>query len=178
MRKRFDYPLFFLVAFLIGFSFLFLAGLSAPTSLQRFGTPNYYLFHQLVYGFLPAVILGFIAYRISLNFLKKYAIWLAVFNFLALFLVFLPKIGVSAGGATRWLNFGGFTVQPSEFLKITAILYLSAWIAPRLSEAKISGWKFAAKKGYHNIIYMLLPFLIFLGLILIALYFQRDISTL
>ena len=46
MKKHFNYFLLFLIVFLVGFSFLFFACLSAPASLQRFGNTNYYLFHQ------------------------------------------------------------------------------------------------------------------------------------
>lgn len=178
MKKHFNYFLFFLIIFLVGSSFLFLACLSASASWQRFGNTNYYLFHQLLFGLLPAIILGFVAYKIPLRFLKKWAFLLVLLNIAALFLVFLPKIGIKVGGASRWLNMGSFSFQPSEFLKITAILYLSAWIASKLSEANVSDWKSIAKKGYHNVIYILVPFIIFLGLISVALYFQRDASTL
>ncbi|MGA2417654.1 MAG: putative peptidoglycan glycosyltransferase FtsW [Candidatus Staskawiczbacteria bacterium] len=178
MKKHFNYFLFFLIVFTIGFSFLFFACLSASSSLQKFGNTNYYLFHQLLFGLLPAVILGFIGYKISLRFLKKWAFWLFLLNLFALFLVFLPKIGSKVGGASRWIGIGSITLQPSEFLKITAILYLSAWIASKLSEANVSDWKSITKKGYHNIIYILVPFAIFLGIIAVALYFQSDISTL
>jgi len=178
MKKHFNYFLFFLIVFLIGFSFLFLACLSAPASLQRYGNTNHYLFHQLLFGLLPGIILGFIAYKISLQFLKKWAFLLVLLNIIALFLVFLPKIGSNLGGASRWVGIGNFAVQPSEFLKITAILYLSAWISSKLSETNAKDWKSITKKGYHNIIYILAPFVIFLGLIAIGLYFQKDASTL
>lgn len=178
MRGKFNYYLFFLVVFLVCFSFLFFACLSASASLQRFGNTNYYLFHQFFFGLLPAIVLGLIAYKISLKLVKKWAPLLLILNFFALFLVFLPKIGGKAGGASRWINLGGLTVQPSEFLKITAILYLSAWIASKLSDVNASDWKSVTKKSYHNIIYILVPFLIFLGLIAFALFFQRDVSTL
>lgn len=177
-KRRFNYLLFFLIIFIIGFSFLFFACLSSLASMQRFGTTNYYLFHQLLYGLLPGLIGGFIAYKISLRFLKKWALLLVLLNIGVSFLVFLPKIGFSAGGASRWINLGIGSFQPSEFLKITAILYLSAWIASKLSEANVSDWKSITKRGYHNLIYILVPFLMFLGLIAIVLYFQRDASTL
>jgi cell division protein FtsW len=176
--KHFNYFLFFLVVFLLGFSFLFFATLSTEASFQRFGNTSYYFLHQLLFGLLPALVLGFIAYKVKLDFFKKWAFWLVIFNIAALFLVFLPVIGSKAGGATRWFDMGLFSIQPSEFLKITAILYLSAWIASRLSESNVSGWKSNAKKGYHNVIYIFVPFVIFLGLISVALYFQRDASTL
>jgi len=180
MKKNFNYFLFFVVSFLIGFSFLFFACLSSLASLQRFGNTNYYLFHQLFFGLLPGVILGFFAYKVSLQFIKKWAMLLVGLNLLALFLVFLPKIGINAGGASRWLSIGSITIQPSEFLKITAILYLSAWIASKLSDVDkgYSNWKSVAKKSYHNIVHVFIPFAVFLGLISVALYLQRDASTL
>jgi len=178
MKKKFNYLLFFLIVFMVGFSFLFLACLSAPASLQRFGNTNYYLFHQLLFGLLPAVVTGIIGYKISLKFLKKCAPVLVLLNLIALFLVFLPKIGTSAGGASRWLGMGIFRLQPSEFLKITAILYLSAWIASKLSEAKAGDWKSITKKGYHDVIYIFIPFIVFLGIIAVGLYCQSDASTL
>jgi len=178
MKKNFGQFLFIWVILVLGFSVLFFACLSAPASLQRFGNTNYYLFHQLLFGFLPAIVLGIIAYKIPLQFLKKWAPLLVLLNIAALFLVFIPKIGTSAGGATRWINLGGFTIQPSEFLKITSILYLSAWIASKLSESKTDNWKSAAHRGYRNFLYIFIPFIVFLGLITIALYFQKDASTL
>src|SRR3989344_2182246 len=178
MKKHTNYPLFFLVSALLGFSFLFFACLSAPASWQRFGNTTFYLYRQGFLGLLPGIILGFFSYKISINFLKKWAPVLFFLNFIALFLVLIPGIGIKAGGASRWINLGFASLQPSEFLKITAILYLSAWIASKLSETGASDWKSITKKGYHNIIYVLVPFVIFLGLIVIALFLQSDASTL
>lgn len=178
MKKHFNYFLFFLIVAILGFSFLFFATLSTPASLQRFGNSSYYFMHQLLYGFLPAIALGFIAYKIKLDFLRKLAFWLVIVNLAVCLLVFLPLLGLSAGGATRWLNLGAFSVQPTEFLKITAILYLSAWIASKLADENASGWKNRVQKSYHNIIYILFPFLVFLGLVSLVLYLQRDASTL
>ena len=178
MKKSFNYPLFFLIVFLLGFSFLFLACLSSSESLQKFGNTNYYLIHQLLSGLLPGLFLGFIAYKISLPFLKKTAPFLVLVNLVFLFLVFLPKIGLGGGGASRWINLGFASFQPSEFLKITAILYLSAWIASKLAESSSSDWRSVTKKSWHNVIYILFPFIVFLGLISTALILQRDASTL
>ena len=178
MKRSFNYFLFFLVVFLNVFGILFLATLSAPASLKQFGTTNYYLFHQLLYGLVPALILGFIAFKIPLHYVKKAAPWLVILNLLALGFVFLPFFGSRFWGAKRWLNFGFATIQPSEFLKISAILYLSAWISSRISDQKQKGWISMAKKGYYNLIHIFLPFLIFLGIVSVILILQPDISTL
>jgi cell division protein FtsW len=178
MKKKFNYPLFFLVAFLIGFSLLFFYTLSTPASIQRFGNPNYFFSRHLFFGFLPAIIAGIIAYKLPVNFIKKWSVWLVAINIFFLFIVFIPFLGITAGGATRWLNFKYFSVQPSEFLKMSAILYLSAWIASKLPENQVSGWKSVAKRSYYNFFYIFVPFLIFLGIITVALFFQSDASTL
>jgi len=177
MQRNFNYFLFLVVAFLVVFSFFFFACLSAPTSLQGFGNTTYYLFHQIISGLLPGIALGYAAYKISLPFLKKIAPWLLLSNIVLMFLVFVPKIGFSAGGANRWLNLGFGSLQPAELLKITAILYLSAWIASKLPEKSESNWLTSLKQSSHNFIYIFLPFVAFLGLIFIALYLQRDVST-
>jgi len=178
MKKHFNYPLFFLVAFLVGFGMLFLATLSALSSLRQFNTTNYYLIHQLIVGLLPGLILGFVAYKIPLHYLKRMVPIFLFLNLIALLLVFAPFIGSKFGGAQRWISIGKFTFQPSEFLKITAILYLSSWIASKLSDSRQKGWISIAKKSYHNVIQLFLPFIIFLGVISIILYLQPDISTL
>lgn len=177
MKKHFDYFLFVLSVSLVVFGFLFLACTSAPVSMRMFGNTNYYLVHQLIFGVLPAVILGIIAYKIPLRYFKKYSSALILLNFALLALVFSP-IGSKFYGASRWINVGKFTIQPSEFLKLAAILYLSTWIASKLSENKALDWKSGAKKGYHNLIYVFVPFILFLGAISIIMILQPDISTL
>ena len=42
-------------------------------------------------------------------------------------MIALPFIGHNAKGATRWLEFGGFTFQPSEYMK-PALVILVAWM--------------------------------------------------
>lgn len=178
MKRRFNYFLLFLVAFLVAFGFLFLSCLSSLESLSKFGNTNYYLLHQLLNGILPGIVLAFIAYKIPLHYVKKWAPVLVILNLGILALIFLPFIGLTLGGATRWFNIAGVAFQPSEFLKITAILYLAAWISSKLSETRTSGWKSNAKKGYHNLIHVFVPFIIFLAGISAILILQPDLSTL
>ena len=176
MKHRLNYFLFFLIVFILCFGMIFLACLSASASLQRFGNTHHFIFNQLING-LFAIALALIAYFIPLVFWKKWAPLLLFLNLIAMFFVFIPGIGIKAGGASRWFGVGFTSVQPSEFLKITSILYLSAWIASKLSDTNVSDWKSITKKGYHNLIYILFPFLIFLGVIFGALYLQSDVST-
>lgn len=177
MKKYFDYPLFFLTCFLMAFGLVFLACLSSFTSLQRYGNTSYYLMHQSVLAIL-ALVLGFIAYKIPLSFLKKWAPLFVFLSLIGLFLVFMPGIGTKIYGASRWITVAGHSFQPSEVLKITSILYLAAWVSSRLSEMGASDKKRGVIKKYHNFFHILLPFLIFLGTITMGLYLQKDATTL
>lgn len=48
-----------------------------------------------------------------------------------LFLVLIPGIGVNRGGAQRWINIGVTELQPSEFINILVIWYLSYVLSRR-----------------------------------------------
>lgn len=177
MKRAINYYFLGVSAILIVFGILFLANLSAPASLQIFGNTNYYLFHQL-YAIGIGLVLGFVAFKVPLYIIKKIIPALLVINLLLLVAVFLPMIGVKFWGAKRWINIGGSTFQPSEFLKITSVLYLAAWLSNRFSESSKQGF-FKRLKGVHGSFKkVFLPFLCLLAVISVILLFQKDLSTL
>ena len=102
-----DYFLIIPVAALVLLGILILASVSASLSQEKFGTPTFYLFHHLVYGLIPGILLGFAAYKIPLSRLKKWSPILLLANLFLLALIFVPKIGMTLGGARSWINFFG-----------------------------------------------------------------------
>ncbi|MDO8407810.1 MAG: FtsW/RodA/SpoVE family cell cycle protein [bacterium] len=112
--------------------------------------------------------LGFIALwaasAIPFALIKRAAPYLYVATLILTALVFLPGIGWSSGGATRWINLGFTTMQPSEFLKIGFVLAFAAWLAPRARQLK------DPKKG-------LMPFLAYTGASAALLLAQPNTST-
>lgn len=143
---------------LVIFGIIILTSVSSPLSQDKFGTPYYFLNHQLIYGLLPGLFLGFLAFKIKLETIKKWAPAILLANVILLVLVFLPVIGVEAKGASRWLNLGLISFQPSEFLKLTFVIYLASFLASKTRP--------------------FLAFLIVLGIISLLLIFQPDVSTL
>ena len=177
MQRHISYYLLALVVFLVGFGALFLATLSSLTSLNFFGNTNHYLFLHLA-KIMVGAVLCFIFFKIPLHLLKKAAPIVLLINLLFLAAAFIPEFGDRIKGATRWFSVGGFAFQPSEFLKITAILYLAALISNGFSENSNKGWIHTTKKGYTNFVRVFVPFLVLLGIISVILILQPDISTL
>jgi cell division protein FtsW len=173
MAKRPDYILLGIIATLIVIGILVLANVSAPLSLERFGTTYYFLKHQLLFGFLPGIILGFLTFKIPLKLFKKWAPILLLINLFLLAIIFLPGVGAELEGAARWLNLGPFSFQPSELLKLTFILYLAAWLASRVDTRKTGE---ECLKRIHGQTFV--AFSVIIIVISLLLIFQPDISTL
>ena len=52
-----------------------------------------------------------------------------IVSLILLALVFVPGVGKSNYGATRWIGFGSFTIQPSEIAKYGLILFIAGYFA-------------------------------------------------
>lgn len=83
------------------------------------------LFFGLVLG-LPALYIGM---RVPYEKWKKLALPLFIVSMLLTLGTFLPHIGYATNGSHRWINFFGFSFQPTELLKVGLVLYLSLWFA-------------------------------------------------
>lgn len=187
-QTRPDFVLLTVSAVLVVIGILTLASVSPTLSWQKFNNPFYFLFHQAGLGLLPGIILGYVAFRIDLGLLQKWAPWLLLANLLLLTLIFLPKIGVTVGGASRWLALGPVSFQPSEILKLTFILYLSAWLSSRTEKGKAEKKKNRKIKRADSVVgrastdkhfsKTLLGFLVIIGAVSLLLIFQPDVSTL
>ena len=85
---------------------------------------DFFLKRQLVWvglGVIALAVLSLVDYRLLIgNALPIFGL-----SLLSLVLVFVPDIGVKANESYRWLRIGGKMVQPSEFAKLTSILFLS-----------------------------------------------------
>lgn len=120
-------------------------------------------FTQLLLGLVPGA-LALLALRFSPpKFIEQAAMPFYLFCLGLTALVFTP-LGLTLGGATRWINLGFTTIQPSEFLKIGVVLMLAWW----LSRAK--GKLGDIRKG-------LIPFALIIGIPALLLLLQPNTST-
>ena len=120
---------------------------------------------QFVLGVIPGIIALVLLRLVPPNLLVKMAVPAYIAGLLFTALVFVPSLGVTANNAVRWLNFGFFTVQPSEFLKVATVLMLAAYLS------RVRGSLSDFRKG-------LLPLGAILALPAIIFVFQPNTSTL
>jgi len=158
-----DSFLFAITVILILGGLAILASASSDLGRIKFNDSYYYLKHQLLYGLSIGVIGFLIGYFLNYQNWKKVAIALLAINLVLLILVFTP-LGITSGGSSRWLTLGPIRFQPSELLKLSFILYLSAWLTGRAARAT-NFWN-----GYF-------PFLIICGVTAGLLVFQPATST-
>lgn len=159
-----DYVLLITIGILVVFGLIMVSSASVAISQENYHQSYYYLKNQLWHGLLPGVILGLAAFFIPYRWWKSLALPLFIITILTLILVFVPGLGVAHGGSSRWLNIGPFSPQPSEFLKLTFIIYLAAWLASK-------------EKAIKNFSESLVPFVILIGLVAILLLMEPDIGS-
>ena len=120
----FDYNLLFLVIFIIAFGLVMLYSATAFTaSLQEDGSA-YYLKRQLLFSVLGLGVMAVVTMMPTRVF-RKLSIPALLGSILSVFLLLIPSLSVSSHGATRWLKFGSFTIQPAELVKIGVIVFMA-----------------------------------------------------
>lgn len=164
--KRNDYFLIAAVSCLALLGILIITSVTAAIAQQKFGSSMFYLKRHLLYGLIPGIVLGFIAYKIPIIRFKKWIPLMLLGNLVLMILVFVPGIGIKLGSAQSWLNLGFTSFQPSELLKLAFILYLASWLAAR------------AEKNKNEFSATFIGFLAILGVITLLLALQPDIGTL
>ena len=77
----------------------------------------------LVFGLTAA----FFAFQIPVKVWQRVAAWSFIAGAAPLVLVLVPGIGKSVNGSKRWLSLVVFNIQPSEFMKLAAVLYAASY---------------------------------------------------
>lgn len=99
---------------------------SASASYKVVGTP--YAVKQ-IYWIAAGMMLAILSCSIDYHLLEDLAYWL--YGGLLVLLVLVLVVGKTSMGATRWLNLGLFTIQPSEPMKIVIIMTFARYFARR-----------------------------------------------
>lgn len=136
-----DKVLFTMTLLLVGASVVMVYSASAVQSLDRHGSPTWFLGKQLLWAVLGiGVMLG--AMRIDYHVLRQPPIiWtlvaVTVAGLIAVFF-FAPR-----NGTYRWMLFGSVSLQPSELAKLTAIVFAAALLERRMHRVDDLGYAIA-----------------------------------
>jgi cell division protein FtsW len=163
-RRGAAWGLFTIVLLLTCIGIVMVYSASSVAAQAQYHDSTWFLKRQLLYeGIGIAGML--LAWRIHYVRLRRFTFPLLVATLAALVLVLMPHIGRAAGGARRWLSFGGpFNVQPAELAKLALILYLAHFLANRGARTR----EFGAG---------LVPPLIVLGLMALPILKQPDLGS-
>jgi cell division protein FtsW len=139
---------------------------SASLGILAKNTAKFYgvISNQFIFGLAGGFVALFFGLKIPYKFWRSYSLIFFILSFLLTLSVFIPSFGISHGGAKRWIEIFGISIQPVEFLKIGFILYFAALLS-------------LAKNKVEQFRYSILPFLILLGSISIILLKQPDTKS-
>lgn len=159
----YDYLLLIPTLVLMGLGLVEVYSASSFVAEHKLGDSYYYLKRQAVFCLLGLGVM-ITAKNIPAALYMRLVYPLLFLSLVSLGLVFVPGLGMKAGGATRWLRVGGFSFQPAEFAKLSLALYVAYSLA---------------KKGPHMAVFSkgFIPHLLIGGLFILPIMFQPDMGT-
>lgn len=131
----YDLPLVAAVLVLLCIGLVMVYSASGITALDANDDPSTYLTQQSTWAALGVAAMLIVS-RIDYRLLRFLAVPFLLLAVLLLAAVLIPGVGVSAAGATRWLRFGGFGMQPAELAKLALIVYLATWLGAKREDVR------------------------------------------
>jgi cell division protein FtsW len=108
---------------------------SSILAMEKFKDAQYFLKKQIFFVFIGMGAMVLLT-KLDYHRLKKCAYPGIVLSVILLLLIFIPYVGIRAGGARRWLNLGLFSFQVTEMVKICIILFLAHFLARKVNYLK------------------------------------------
>ena len=137
-KTKFDYTIFLLMILLVSIGLLFVYSASFYSAELSFGDKFFFLKKQ-VFGAVVGLVGYFLFSKFNYKNLMKFKWPLLIVSLVLLGLVFVPSIGVTNYGATRWINLRVITFQPSEIAKFAFIVFAASCLSK--SDEKIKSFK-------------------------------------
>jgi cell division protein FtsW len=123
----YDQGLLWVVLILLGFGLVMVysASITMAEAEKAVGyNSTYYLVRQAIF-LVVSVSAAFVVFNIPIAWWQKMAPYLFLIGLASLVLVLIPGIGRVVGGSRRWLSLFVINLQPSEFMKLFAAMYVA-----------------------------------------------------
>lgn len=172
--KSVDYKLFFTAAALMVFGMIMISSVSVYGSFRvtsnmanawliESAYNHFYVIRNIIHVIISFVIIG-ICVKIPYKYYEMYSKQIFGFSLILLMLVLI--LGITIKWATGWLSIPWipFTIQPTEFLKFSLIVYLAAFFKQY-------------KRYLHTFYEGFIPFALVLWVIILLVWAQPDFGT-
>jgi cell division protein FtsW len=134
-EKKPDLILLLVTLLLVTIGTVMIYSSSSILATEKFHDGQFFLKKQLFFVCLGLVIM-FTITRIPYYKLRKLA-WPGIaVSIIFLCALWVPHMGIRAGGAIRWLNLGVFSFQVSEMVKIALILFLAHLLTQKANHVR------------------------------------------
>jgi len=164
MRRAVDRTLLGIVILLVVGGFFIFSSASLGLLAREGASFSSVATSQILYGIIGGSIALFLTMSVHYRFWRKYAFYIFIAAIALTLLVFVPGIGMSHGGATRWISLGGFSFQPAELLKIGYVIYLATWLS-------------GMKQHISSLAKGTVPFFAIIALVGVVMLLQPDTDT-
>ncbi len=161
--EGYDMIVLMMAVILTCFGVVMVYSASSVMAAKKFHDGFFFLKRQSLYalmGFAGMAVLMHVDYHVW----KRWAVPLFFTCFILMLVVFVPGIGGTAKGASRWIRLPGFNFQPSELAKVALIIYMAYSLEKRQDKLKqfMSGF---------------FPYLLILGVFIAVLLAQHDMGA-
>ena len=147
--KRIDWLLVFFLIPLLSFGLVTMKSFSESENVGNF-------FSKQIIWIIISFIIFFVFSFIDFRFLKRADTLVFLFLFFSGILLLLFVLGSVANGAKSWFDFGGFSFQPADMMKLVLVLVLAKYFSRR--HVEIRNIKHIFISGF----YALVPFILVL----------------
>jgi len=131
-EASYDRSLLVLVFTLMGIGLVIVASASMPEGIALSDDPFRFLKRHFIYIILCLFILASVV-SIPVQRWHKYTPLILLASTVGLIIV-STALGTEVNGASRWLRVGPLNVQPSEFAKLSVVLFIASYLIRRQKE--------------------------------------------
>lgn len=134
-KRKFNISLFLLMIFLLLIGLIFVYSASFYSANLSYLDKFFFLKKQF-FGIAVGLVLFVFFSLFDYHKLDKLKYFLMVISFILLALVFVPGVGLTNYGATRWINLRVITFQPSEIAKFSFIIFSASLLSKKSENVK------------------------------------------
>jgi len=133
--EEYDLIIMLMAIALTCFGVVMVYSASSVMAAKRFSDGFFFLKRQGLFAVMGLAIM-LVVMRVDYHFWRRMAVPALLLCLVLLILVLIPGIGGKAGGASRWLKFPGFNLQPSEMAKLALIMYMAYSLDKKADKVK------------------------------------------